>query len=119
MPFDWPEYLELAKDLAGLQSSGYSREAAERSAVSRAYYAAFGQARNYAMQNLNFQPGGTAADHGTLRNCLRRSKPQVAADLNRLRQWRNACDYDASVPNLSQLVRNSITLAGNIIQACP
>jgi EAL domain-containing protein (putative c-di-GMP-specific phosphodiesterase class I) len=38
--FDWREYIELARELAGLRGSGYSQEAAERSAVSRAYFEA-------------------------------------------------------------------------------
>jgi hypothetical protein len=54
MPFDWREYLNLARQLAGLQGSDYSQEAVERSAVSRAYYAAFCWARNYAEKNLGF-----------------------------------------------------------------
>ncbi len=37
MPFDWREYLELAKGLVGQVGAGYSLETAERSAVSRAY----------------------------------------------------------------------------------
>jgi RNA-splicing ligase RtcB len=54
MPFDWREYLNLARQLAGLQGSDYSQEAVERSAVSRAYYAAFCWARNYAEKNRGF-----------------------------------------------------------------
>jgi len=42
-PFDWTQYLILAKDL----STRSEEEAALRSAISRAYYAAFNQARAY------------------------------------------------------------------------
>lgn len=41
-PFDWLKYLEFAKEL-----SNSEKEAALRSAISRAYYAAFNQARAY------------------------------------------------------------------------
>ena len=37
--FDWKRYLELVKSLENFQGSGFSREAVERSGVSRAYYA--------------------------------------------------------------------------------
>lgn len=42
MNFDWEEYFNLAKELAGT-----TEEAKLRSAVSRAYYSAFCLARNY------------------------------------------------------------------------
>jgi uncharacterized protein (UPF0332 family) len=117
MPFDWREYLELAKELAGLPGSGYSGEAAERSAVSRAYYAAFCWARNYAEKRLGFEPRRDSTDHGRLRERLKeRGYPQVASDLNKLRGWRNACDYGDEVFHLPRLVSSSIKFADKIIQ---
>jgi uncharacterized protein (UPF0332 family) len=119
VPFDWREYLKLAKELAGLQGSGYSQEAAERSAVSRAYYAAFCWARNYAEKNLAFTPQGTADDHKRLREHLsRRGHKKLASDLNRLRGWRNKCDYDDDVSNLLQLVSDIIKVAEEVIGLC-
>ena len=44
MPFNWREYLELARFLAGQAGPGFSQEAAARAAISRAYYAAYGYA---------------------------------------------------------------------------
>lgn len=67
MAFDWREYLELAKELVSQANSGYSAEAAERSAVSRAYYAAFCHARNDAETFLGFQRTGRPEDHQNLR----------------------------------------------------
>jgi len=43
---------------------------------------------------------------------------RIASDLNRLRAWRNACDYERRVPQLSNYVRSSIQIANNIIQEC-
>jgi hypothetical protein len=43
---------------------------------------------------------------------------RLASDLNRLRAWRNACDYERRVPQLSSYVRSSIQVASNIIQEC-
>lgn len=47
MSFDWLEYLNLAQELAGQATKPSSQEAKLRSAVSRAYYAAFCEARNH------------------------------------------------------------------------
>ncbi len=116
MPFDWKEYLELAKDLAGQTNAGYSLEAKERSAVSRAYYAAFCHARNYAKVKLRFIPTGTAKDHIRLRDHFKKVKPQIASQLERLREWRNQCDYDDQVSNLGHLVRNALLTAESVVQ---
>jgi uncharacterized protein (UPF0332 family) len=117
--FDWRKYLELAKSLAGTQSAGYSQEAVERYAVSRAYYAAFGCARIYAENALGFTPQRGSEDHKRLREHLRQQGlMRVASDLNRLRAWRNACDYERQVPQLSTYVRSSIQIASAIIQEC-
>jgi uncharacterized protein (UPF0332 family) len=119
VPFDWREYLELARELAGLRGSGYSPEAAERSAVSRAYYAAFCWARNYAEKNLGFEPKGKPSDHAKLRGHLqKKGHPELASDLNKLRGWRNACDYKDQVSQLRQQVSSSIKVADKIIQRC-
>ena len=48
MSFDWKEYLNLAYFLSGRREKTYSPEGGYRSAVSRAYYAAFCYARNHA-----------------------------------------------------------------------
>lgn len=117
--FDWREYLELAKALAGMQTAGYSQEAAERSAVSRAYYAAFGCARNYAQNALGFTPQAGSEDHRRLREHFRQQGLlRLASDLNRLRAWRNACDYEQQVAQLSNYVRVGIQLASTIIREC-
>ena len=49
--FDWKKYLDLAEDLAQNKSD----EAKLRASVSRAYYAAFCNARNY-MFNIDQNP---------------------------------------------------------------
>ncbi|RMH32666.1 MAG: hypothetical protein D6687_09470 [Acidobacteria bacterium] len=119
MPFDWREYLELAKSLGGQAGVSYSSEAAERSAVSRAYYSAFCLVRNYAQANLWFQGTKTPDDHKNLREHLKRQgKTQLASHLSKLRVWRNACDYDDEVPNLAYCVQNAIKIAEKAIQEC-
>ena len=45
MTFDWAEYLNVAGELAAIPFRPSIAEAKQRSAISRAYYAAFGKAR--------------------------------------------------------------------------
>jgi len=119
MAFDWREYLKLAKVLTRQKGVGYPLEAAGRSAVSRAYYSAFCWARNYAEENLKFQRTKTADDHKDLREHLKKQrKVQLASRLDRLRKWRNSCDYDDEVPNLDGYVRDAINIAEKVIQEC-
>ncbi|RMG51406.1 MAG: HEPN domain-containing protein [Acidobacteria bacterium] len=119
MAFHWKEFLELARDLTGHTGSGYSVEATNRTAVSRAYYAAFCWARNYAASRMGYQRTGQVEDHASLRAHMKaRGKSQTASRLNKLRKWRNQCDYDDHVPNLNTLVQSAIKIADRVIQEC-
>ncbi len=117
MTFDWKEYLIVAQFLnKHLEKRPFSKEAAQRSGVSRAYYAAYCYARNKARDTQNFVPKKGAEDHGRLRDHFRRRKNFVIANiLDELRQWRNQCDYDDSVENLDQLINAAIQNAEDII----
>jgi uncharacterized protein (UPF0332 family) len=86
------DFLTLAQTLLGDRS-----EAAWRSAVSRAYYAAFHTAREL-LEALGFSvPHGERA-HGylwlRLSNCGDPQVQNTGAALNTLRQDRNRADYD-------------------------
>jgi uncharacterized protein (UPF0332 family) len=112
MSFDWREYLAVARFLAGDTAVGFSAEAALRAAVSRAYYAAFCHARDHAVRRLGFTALGSGQDHRNLRAHLHRAQRHRAAELlDRLHQWRKACDYDDVVLNLEQVVTSSLTRA--------
>ncbi len=117
MVFDWREFLHLAKWLASggvAPAAGFSEQARQRTVVGRAHYSAFGYLRDRAAA-LGFQPRRTAEDHRALREYLRRQgREQLAADLDRLRQWRNRCDYEGSVENLPVLVENAVQLAEEV-----
>lgn len=116
MPFDWREYLALARSVQTQTGTGFGEEAAKRCAVSRAYYAAFCWARNQAMTRYHFEPTGTANDHGQLRSHLRSyHRHREARLLDQLRQWRNQCDYDDNIPNLSQVVDAALKQADDVI----
>jgi uncharacterized protein (UPF0332 family) len=58
MAFNWVTYLDLAKYLLGTEGTSRFPEAHSRAAVSRAYYAAFCNARNI----LRDKEGGHAWD---------------------------------------------------------
>jgi hypothetical protein len=125
MPFDWREYLDLAKYLqAQAQTGTIPVEAALRSAVSRGYYAAFGHGYAYATTYLQFlgssKPEDKSQDHGRLRNHLwQRRRAQVAQKLDNLRRWRNACDYEPDLVNtdLNRLVDDAIRAAEYVFQS--
>lgn len=50
MSFHWSDYLELAEELQSKAVTSIIHEAYLRTAISRAYYAAFITARNYLYQ---------------------------------------------------------------------
>ena len=119
MPFDWRDYLGLARALARQGNLGYFTEAVQRTIVSRAYYAAFCFARNYAEARLGFQRAGGAEDHQNLREHFRQvGQTLLASRLNRLRSLRNDCDYKDQVANIGQYVQNAIQVADQVIQGC-
>lgn len=115
MAFDWREYLQLAGFLHAT-AGAYTEEAAWRSAVSRAYYGAFGYARNAARARDGFVPSGGPEDHDRLRDHFRAQREdQVAQQLGRLRHWRNQCDYDEEVERLGLVVANAIATAQQVV----
>jgi hypothetical protein len=99
MAFDWKTLLDLARQMEHDAASAKSAEAHYRSAVSRAYFAAFCHARNYAESFLKYQAKQDERDHGSLRAHLKGKRRQGDADrLERLRQWRNEADYLNDLP---------------------
>lgn len=99
MSFDWEDFLNLARELAANPTPGCSPDAVRRTIIGRAYYAAFGYARKYAVNNLGFTARGRSEDHGRLRDHLRRRRRNATArSLDRLREMRNGADYDEDFP---------------------
>ena len=120
MLFEWAQFLDIAKFLLehGKQVS-IPQDAAYRSAMSRAYYAAFGHAKVFAMDTLNFSPSGNEEDHINLRDFFKdHQRPDVSRQLTQLRQWRNKSDYEnpSYVINESQ-TRRAIQQAESLIQS--
>lgn len=121
MPFEWRRYVELARTLLAQAGPPPGDEAALRTALSRAYYGAFGFARDYAQRWLKYKPKGTEEDHRSLREYLWRKKRQgVARALDQLRAWRNSADYDDEVPfDLALTVPAAIREAERVLAALP
>jgi uncharacterized protein (UPF0332 family) len=119
MCFDWQEYFSFAKFLQKHSSGGdgYSPEAVRRSAVSRAYYAAFCYARMYACSK-----GFTSvksSDHSALPSYFSSiGLNQLAENLEDLRGWRNQCDYEPKIGDIKKMVNSAIVKARQIITDC-
>jgi hypothetical protein len=118
MPFDWREYYRLASSILGGTETGYSADAAARCAISRAYFAAFCWARNYAVEKMGFIRTDDERDHGRLRNHFKQANNfGLAEKLDDLRNWRNDCDYKEELDNLPLLKRQALQSAKEIINA--
>lgn len=115
MAFDWREYLQLSRFLQDGRTR-YIPEAAYRCGISRAYYAAFCHARNYARDNEEFVPKYDWRDHQLLRAHFITSRENMTLQLDQLRQWRNACDYKDELRGLSGLIPSAIEYAAEIIE---
>lgn len=121
MAFDWREYLTLAQWLQVNLPPGISQEGAQRVAIGRAYYAAFGYAIDHATNYLEFEPRNDADDHGRLRAHLKRRRRMATAEhLDRLRQWRNDCDYQSDFPgDLATVLVAALAAADYVIRSLP
>lgn len=120
MAFDGSECLYVAKYLVGEQYGPCSMEAAQRAAVSRAYFAAFISVRDYAIANYNFIPKNSAEDHKRLKkHLIEKGATAIAGDLQDLSIRRGACDYDKIILGTEgqkkQMVSDVIKLSENII----
>jgi len=117
MSFDWRDFLEIADVLATLDLTG-RREGLLRSAVSRAYYAAFGTARAQAAV-LRAATRQSAAEHGELVTFYSKrfggAGEQVAFLLSRLRTFRNVADYDSTLEDVEAMCEMTLREAHELI----
>ena len=109
MAFDWSQYLLLAEALAEQKDN----EAALRSAVSRAYYAAFCLAREHLLNThilYRSRPRRPRLSHRTVWLTYQRDIDlRIGMDGNRLRELRNLVDYEDAVPELDNAVRSALS----------
>ena len=113
MTFDWYQYLVLAEYLYDNRDTFPDREACLRAAISKAYYAAFYSARNYARDFDRLVLDETAQDHGSVKkHYIRAPDPknrQVGNLLDRLRDSRNQADYSDRIDKLDELAKAAIS----------
>jgi uncharacterized protein (UPF0332 family) len=119
MSFDWLEYLRLAHELVAPSTGTASREARLRSAISRAYYAAFKMAfaylrdrdssivfvrtdiHTFVLEKFKFDPD--------------RAQREIGVNLDRLRRERNRADYDDMVDRLPETAAKALLQAEKIV----
>ena len=98
MNFHWSEYLDLAQELTRESLSSPLREAMFRTAISRAYYAAFGQARNHLVSIDREEIPRGVNTHQYVIDTFEESDDSrrrvIGHLLHHLRSTRNAADYE-------------------------
>jgi uncharacterized protein (UPF0332 family) len=117
MSFDWSAYFRLALELdaqARSEANLQSQEAKWRTAISRAYYAAWCNARNILRDEQS-------TDDECLRNhgCVIRkfqesadsSRKQIGISLSRMMDNRRRADYHDSVVRLAEVSKIQLLLA--------
>ncbi len=110
--FEWADYLRVARTLL----AGEPTEAARCSAASRAYYGAFNHAQRYATQYLAYPSLPGADEHSRTPAHLRRhGYAKIAERLDRMRLWRNQCDYHDTVTNLTGTATATLERAKYVI----
>ena len=120
MPFDWREYLGVSRYLKGKSGADFSEEAAARAGISRAYYAAYISARNYAESEWGYLPQpGRETSHKDLRDKFHlQGRLDVEEKLRELAQWRKKSDYeDEYHANISRMHENAIRRAEEVLNS--
>lgn len=112
--FDWSEYLRLSHELGHLPDD----EAAQRAAISRAYYACFGMARWYATaQGAVLAKNGT--DHVLLWDWFEQSQQKTAVAVaqagKRLKIWRRLADYEDQYMHVTRHVPMALATADQLL----
>lgn len=120
--FDWGEYLTLAEELRDRPRKQGLHEACGRTAVSRAYYAAYCHIRNREAERRSFEVrDDDAGERGRLFAHLRKTKRTWHDDLSTLWRQRVQCDYHDDVPAaaLRHMVDDATASARRILDSYP
>ena len=118
MSFDWTQYLFLAEELNKQAASSSKREAMLRSAISRAYYAAFCYSKNFLTDHKNKVIPSNPTAHELVRDIFDgyagALELTIATNLDRLRTDRNKADYDDEVTGLDSMSAFAIRLCQEV-----
>lgn len=122
--FDWRHYLYLADDLIGFGDKSYCDEAKDRTAISRAYYAAY----NLAFDHIKAVDGayirGLRGDvgHGDISGWYEAQPPskrqlrKVGGHLVRLCSKRHAADYANQLEDNPELPLECAAMASQVVK---
>lgn len=113
MAFDWEQYLALARRLA---AAAGPTEADLRTAVSRAYYAAFNRARVLAGQQLPSAEGSHERVWRELERAHDRERMAIGKSGSRLKQERVRADYRSGESVTLPEARTAIEMAESLIR---
>ena len=109
--FDWTGFLDLAEELAFRGND----EAAHRSAISRAYYAAFHSGRAY-LEHHDIEISRSGGAHRQIQRIFQTVDVAIRQDLLRLHEWRKEADYDDPCSFVIETqARESVTLASSLV----
>jgi uncharacterized protein (UPF0332 family) len=119
MSFEWADYLDLARELAGQPAVPSTPEAKRRSAISRAYYAAFCKARNHLRDKQGLFIPRTGEAHRIVwrhfRNSPDKLRKGIGENLRRLLHDRRQADYADVVNHLPTLTHKALARAVQVI----
>ena len=119
MSFDWCDFLVLARELQKQAATSIGPEAWLRSSLSRAYYAAFQIARQDLRLKGRYVPGPRDNVHAYVRDAYKQdgdpSRRKIGMHLDRLRQDRNAADYEEVVSGLEPMASSALILAKRVL----
>lgn len=101
--FDEQEFLDVAQHLRA--SDG--REGFQRSAISRAYYAAFLHARRLCREQGVVAQTGSGSDHGVVASILNEMDINIGKEFRLLQQLRRAADYSEREIESVRLAENA------------
>lgn len=105
MSFDWSEYLELAKDLAGESGAISTEDAKHRTSISRAYYNVYHVAYQY-LKSIDQLPRDEIGMHSFIKEWFKDQPAEkfqdVYDDYKDLMGYRISADYKEYFPELSQ-----------------
>ncbi len=118
MTFDWRGYLTLAETLVSSDLAA-DRDACLRTAMSRAYYAAFATARQQSRERHGGVIRQSAAEHGEVATFFAKrgeAGGAITAHLTRLRFLRNRADYDDDFNETEPAAAEAIARAQQVLE---
>jgi uncharacterized protein (UPF0332 family) len=120
MSYDWQQYIQMADELNQSPITlTVDTETCHRTAISRAYYGCFIQARNLLRDFDGYILPRGAEIHAFVIRELKTDgdgrRYRIGRNLSTLREYRNLVDYEDNAVNLPLLAQKSVQIARNII----